>query len=67
MNLKVKGEAIYRDLDTNALVFTNQDEIAAYKTKKKAIRDRDLEINSIKQELNEIKKMLIALTEKPKN
>jgi len=67
MNPKVKGEAIYRDLDTNALVFTNQDEIAAYKTKKKAIRDRDLEINSIKQELNEIKKMLIALTEKPKN
>ena len=67
MNPKVKGEAIYRDLNTNALVFTNQDEIAAYKTKKKAIRDRDLEINSIKQELNEIKKMLIALMEKPKN
>lgn len=67
MNPRVKGEPIYRDLNTNALVFVNHDEIAAYKAKKKALRDRDAEINSMKQELDEIKKMLTALLEKSKN
>jgi hypothetical protein len=67
MNPKVKGEPIYRDLSTNALVFTNSDEIAAYNAKKKALRDRDVEINNIKQELDEIKKMLTILLEKSKN
>lgn len=64
MNLKVKGEAIYRDLNTSALVFTNQDEIEAYKAKKKAIRARDEEINSLKTEVQELKAMLHIILNK---
>lgn len=64
MNPKVKGEAIYRDINTNALVFTNQDEIAAYKAKKKALRARDEEINSLKNEIRELKEMLHTIANK---
>jgi len=64
MNLKVKGEAIYRDPNTSALVFTNQDEIEAYKAKKKALRARDEEINSLKTEVQELKAMLHTILNK---
>jgi cell shape-determining protein MreC len=58
MNPRVKGESIYRDVNTNALVFTNQEEIAAYKAKKKALRANDEEINSLKNEIQELKQMV---------
>jgi hypothetical protein len=61
MNPKVKGESIYRDINTNALVFTNQDEITAYAAKKKALRARDEEINTLKYEVQELKKLVLKL------
>lgn len=64
MNPKVKGESIYRDINTNALVFTNQDEITAYKAKKKALVAMREEINSLKNEIRELKEMLHTIANK---
>ena len=58
MNPKVKGEPIYRDMNTGALIFSNFDEIAAYKAKKKALGAMGEEINSLKNEIRELKEML---------
>jgi len=51
----IKGEPIYRDTNTNALVFTHNEQIENYKAKKKAIRDRDNQINTLQMEVNELK------------
>lgn len=64
MNPQVKGEPIYRDVNTGALIFHNHDEIAAYATKKKALRARDEEINSLKKEIRELKEMLHTIENK---
>lgn len=61
MNPRVKGEPIYRDLNNGALVFSNQEDIAAYRAKKKALRARDEEINSLKEEVRELKLMVQKL------
>lgn len=64
MNPRVKGEPIFRDLNTSALIFSNNNEIAAYKAKKKALRARDEEINSLKNEIRELKEMLHTIVNK---
>lgn len=66
----VEGENyLFRDLNTNAIINTNQSEYNAYLERKK-IQDREKEkincmerdLNSIKDDLNEIKTLLRSLS-----
>ena len=67
MNPRVKGEPIFRDLNNGALIYTNTDEIETYAAKKKAIRARDEDINSLKTEVQELKAMLHTILNKLDN
>lgn len=67
MNLvQVEGEKyLYRDINTNAIVNTNQSEYASYLARKKVqeseknkINRMERDLNSIKDDLNEIKALL---------
>jgi len=60
---KVEGHAdLYRDMNSGAIINSNYDEYLKYK-KAKANRDNMVnEINTLKQELDEIKQLLKQLT-----
>lgn len=73
MNLiPVEGESsLYRDKNTNAIVNTNQSEHAMYLSRRKVqesekdrINNMENEMNSIKNDLDEIKLLLKNLTNK---
>lgn len=61
--LKVEGHSnLYRDVNSGAVVNSNRDEYERY-MKAKANRDNMVsEINTLKQELDEIKQLLKQLT-----
>lgn len=69
--LKVKNEPIYRDTQNNALIFTNKLEIEEYETKKQKKKQKEdalkIEINTIKQDVNELKQMIELILNKLKN
>jgi hypothetical protein len=69
--LKVKNEPIYRDMDSNALIFINKLEIEQYEAKKQKKQEKDNalrnEINTIKENVNELKQMMEAILNKIKN
>jgi len=70
--VKVEGYSdLVRDLNTNAIVNTNESEYQAYMRRFKAreknndiLRDTVKEINTLKTELYEIKKLLKEVTNK---
>lgn len=70
--VKVEGYSdLVRDLNTNAIVNTNESEYQAYMRRYKAreknndiLRDTVKEINTLKTELYEIKKLLKEVTNK---
>ena len=70
--VKVEGYSdLIRDLNTNAIVNTNESEYTAYMRRYKAreknndiLRDTVKEINTLKTELYEIKKLLKEVTNK---
>ena len=72
MKLKVSGhENLVRDMSSNAIINTNVTEYKAYllrvKNREKQsdmMRDQVNEINSLKQELREIKKLIVSLGKK---
>lgn len=61
--LKVEGHSnLYRDVNSGAVINSNRDEYERY-MKAKANRDNMItEINTLKQELDEIKQLLKKLT-----
>jgi len=69
-NPTVKGEPIYRDLHSGALVFTNTQEIQDYEAKrlKKQQKDNAIksEINSLKESVAELKQTLDLILSKLK-
>ena len=72
MKLKVSGhENLVRDMSSNAIINTNVTEYKAYllrvKNREKQsdmMRDQVNEINTLKQELREIKKLIVNLGKK---
>jgi len=73
--VKVEDRAsLSRDLNTGAIINTNQEEYQAYLNKKnkilkekEKIQQQDAEINNIKQELNEIKQLLYKIVQNGNN
>lgn len=56
-----------RDTNSNALLNTNTKALAEYRARKKAIDRMDTvekDLNNVKQDLNEIKSLLLKLLEK---
>jgi len=69
--LKVKNEPIYRDTENGALIFTNKLEIEQYETKKQRKQEKDNalknEINTIRESVDELKKMMEYILNKLKD
>jgi hypothetical protein len=59
-NPTVKGEPIYRDLNSGALVFTNKQEIQDYEAKRLKKQQKD---NAMKSEINSLKESVAELKE----
>lgn len=72
--IPVEGEKhLFRDMNTNAIVNTNNSEYLTYIARKKVHEDDkdrvdtiENEINSIKNDLNEIKTLLRSLANEPR-
>jgi hypothetical protein len=61
--LKVEGHSnLYRDLNSGAVVNSNRDEYERYMKAKANRQNLVSEINTLRQELDEIKKLLKQLT-----
>lgn len=72
--LKVEGsESLVRDVNTQAIINTNENEYKSYVAKQALVQQRKQQINnqtkeleSLKQEMVEIKRMLAELIQKGK-
>ena len=65
---QVKGENnIVRDTESRALLFTNREDIEAYERKKQQIESQNAQINTLKQEVAELKDMIQQLLERQEN
>lgn len=68
--IKVENEPIYRDSQSGALIFTNKAEIQEYEAKKRKREEKDnslkTEINTIKQNMEELRKMVEMILTKVK-
>ena len=72
--LKVEGsESLVRDMSTQAIINTNETEYKSYVSRQALVQQRKQQINiqtqeleSLKQEMNEIRSMLAALLTKGK-
>jgi hypothetical protein len=63
--IPVEGyKGLYRDSSTNAIVNTNSNEILEYNRLKKQALTKENEMLEIKNEINEIKAILIKILEK---
>ena len=61
--LKVEGHSnLYRDVNSGAVINSNQDEYDRYMKAKANIDNMVTEINTLKQELDEIKQLLKQIT-----
>jgi hypothetical protein len=56
--IPVKNEKIERDVSTNALIFTDTEEVERYEKRKAQILKEKAEIDTLKAEVGEIKEML---------
>ena len=62
---KVKGEpGLVRDIASRALLFTNRQETEAYKKKKAEKEQQTNEINTLKEEVKELRKLIHQLIER---
>ena len=68
--MKVENEPIYRDSQNGALIFTNKAEIQEYEAKKRKREEKDnslkTEINTIKQNMEELRNMVELILTKIK-
>jgi cell shape-determining protein MreC len=61
---KVEGHVGYVKDENGVVLNVNNDEIEAAKKRKELMRQKDKEINELKDEVSDIKKMLTQIVEK---
>ena len=61
---KVEGHVGYVKDENGVVLNVNNDEIKAAKKRKELMRQKDKEINELKNEVSDIKKMLTQIVEK---
>lgn len=61
---KVEGHVGYVKDENGVVLNVNNDEIEAAKKRKELMRQKDKEINELKNEVSDIKKMLTQIVEK---
>lgn len=65
--LKIKDhEELLRDTESQAVINTDMSSLELYRARRERERNKDSEISSLKQEINEIKDILKLLVEKIK-
>lgn len=68
MKYKVKGENnMVRDSLSKAILFTDSEETRAYEVRKKQLQSKNSEINTLKQEVAELRKLVLELIERQEN
>jgi formate dehydrogenase maturation protein FdhE len=65
--IPVKNEKIERDINTNALIFTDQNETDRYERRRMEILKEKQEIQDIKNDVKEIKELLQKILKKESN
>ena len=64
-HIKIEGESSYvRDKDTGAVLNINRNEIEAARERKKQRKLKEQEFEDLKNEVSEIKELLLKLVEK---
>ena len=61
---KVEGHVGYVKDENGVVLNVNNDEIEAARKRKKLMREKDKEINELKDDVSDIKKMLTQIVEK---
>lgn len=62
---KVNGESgMIRDSVSRAILFTDKQEVLTYKNKKKSMKLQNEEINTLKQELSELRELVKQLIDR---
>lgn len=62
---KVNGESgMIRDSVSRAILFTDKQEVLNYKNKKKSMKLQNEEINTLKQELSELRELVKQLIDR---
>lgn len=56
-----------RDSNSRALLFTNREDIQAYEKRKAEIESQNLQINTLMQEVTELKNIVQQLIERQEN
>jgi len=65
---RVKGEPhMVRDSNSRALLFTNREDIQAYEKRKAEMESQNSQINTLKQEVSELKDLVRQLLERQEN
>ena len=65
---KINGEPnLIRDTNSNALLFTNREDILAYERRKAEMQSQNLQINTLKQEIAELKNLVQQIIERQEN
>lgn len=65
---RVNGEPnMVRDSNSRALLFTNREDILAYEKRKAEMKSQTLQINTLKQEVAELKDLVRQLLERQEN
>jgi hypothetical protein len=65
---RVKGEPhMVRDSNSRALLFTNREDIQAYERRKAEMESQNSQINTLKQEVSELKDLVRQLLERQEN
>jgi hypothetical protein len=66
-HIKVEGsQNLYRDEDSSAIINTDTTALSRAKLLKSRISSQDREINTLKEEINEMKDILIQINERLK-
>jgi hypothetical protein len=65
---RITGEPnMVRDSNSRALLFTNREDIQAYEKRKAEIESQNLQINTLMQEVTELKNIVQQLIERQEN
>jgi len=68
MKYRVNGEPnLIRDSRSKAILFTNDEQTKEYLRKKQQIESQKTEINTLKQEIAELKTLVLQLIERQEN